>query len=110
MRGLLDACNNAPLTPPSSFDIGIKIRYTPTHYREGKPMKLMVFLVFWYAVAFGTILCQVAWNRGRAGKPARPQASGITLTEGETIVAVADGPGAIRFYISTDVVDEKSYE
>ena len=73
-------------------------------------MKFMVFMVVWYAVAFGIFLFHVAWNRWRSGAYTPPQEPVMALKEGETIVAVADGPGAIRFYISTDVVDEKSYE
>jgi hypothetical protein len=85
------------------------MRYTTALYREGSPMKFMVFLLFWYGMAFGIFLLQV-WLNGRgAGKSPRPQAPLMTLKEGETIIGVADRPGARRFYIG-DVVDEKRYD
>ena len=73
-------------------------------------MNFMVFLLFWYVIVLGLFLIQLAWNRWRAGKPARPQEPHIALKQGETIVGVADQPGAVQFYIGTDVVDEKSYD
>lgn len=73
-------------------------------------MNFMVFLLFWYVVMLGLFLMQLVWNRWRAGKPARPPESRMTLKQGETIVGVADQPGAVQFHIGTDVVDEKSYD
>jgi hypothetical protein len=73
-------------------------------------MNFMVFLLFWYVIVLGLFLIQLVWNRWRAGKPACPQEPRIALKQGETIVGVADQPGAVQFYIGTDVVDEKSYD
>jgi hypothetical protein len=70
-------------------------------------MNFMVFLLFWYVVMLGLFLMQLGWHRWRAGKPARPQEPRMALTQGETIVGVADHLGAVQFYIGTDVVDEK---
>jgi hypothetical protein len=45
-------------TPPHAlFDIGIKMRYTATHYREGSPMRLIVFLLFWYVIPTTSFEC-----------------------------------------------------
>ena len=73
-------------------------------------MNFMVFLLFWYVMVLGLCLMQLVWNRWRAGKPARPQEPRMALKHGETIVGVADQPGAVQFYIGTDVVDEKRYD
>ena len=73
-------------------------------------MNFMVFLLFWCVIVLGLFLIQLVGNRWRAGKPARPQELRIALKQGETIVGVADQPGAIQFCIGTDVVDEKSYD
>jgi len=34
----------------------------------------------------------------------------MILKEGETIIGVADWPDTMRFYIRTNIVDEKRYE
>ena len=73
-------------------------------------MNFMVFLLFWCVIVLGLFLIQLVWHRWRAGKPARPPEPRIGLKQGETIVGVADQPGAVQFYIGTDVVDEKSYD
>ena len=73
-------------------------------------MNFMVFLLFWYVMVLGLCLMQLVWHRWRAGKPARPQEPRIALKQGETIVGVADQPGAVQFSIGTDVVDEKRYD
>jgi hypothetical protein len=73
-------------------------------------MNFMVFLLFWCVIVLGLFLIQLVWNRWRTGKPARPQEPRTGLKQGETIVGVADQPGAVQFYIGTDVVDEKSYD
>jgi cbb3-type cytochrome oxidase subunit 3 len=71
-------------------------------------MNFMVFLLFWCVIVLGLFLIQLVWHRWRAGKPARPPEPRIALKQGETIVGVADQPGAVQFSIGTDVVDEKS--
>ena len=73
-------------------------------------MNFMVFLLFWYVVMLGLFLMQLGWHRWRAGKLARPPEPRIALKQGETIVGAVDQPGAVQFYIGTDVVDEKSYD
>ena len=73
-------------------------------------MNFIVYVLYWYIVVFGIALMQMAWNRWRAGKSARPQEPIVGLKEGETIVGVVDRPDAIQFYIGIDVVDEKSYD
>ena len=73
-------------------------------------MNCMVFLLFWCVIVLGLFLIQLVWHRWRAGKPARPPEPRIALKQGETIVGVADQPGAVQFYIGTDVVDEKSHD
>ena len=73
-------------------------------------MNFMVFLLFWYIVMLGLFLMQLGWHQGRAGKPTRPPEPRLALKQGETIVGVADQPGAVQFYIGTDVVDKKRYD
>ena len=73
-------------------------------------MNFIVFVCCWYAVACGIFLFQVWLNHRRSQARAQPQAPLMTLKEGETIIGVADQPGAVQFYIGTDVVDEKRYD
>jgi hypothetical protein len=73
-------------------------------------MKLMTYVCVWCAIVFGVMLIQDVWNRFRSGACARPQEPVIILKAGETIVAVADRPDGIRFYVEIDVGDGKSYE
>jgi hypothetical protein len=73
-------------------------------------MNFMVFLLFWYVLVLGLYLMQLVWHRWRAGKATRPPEPRMALEQGETIVGVADQPGAVQFYIGTDVVDKKRYD
>ena len=72
-------------------------------------MKLMLYLGVWYAIAFGVMLMQAAWNLWKSSAYKPPEVV-ITLKEGETIVGVEERLNPMRFYISTDVEEEKPYE
>jgi hypothetical protein len=86
------------------------VRYTGILYKKGSPMNFMLFLLCWYAVALGIFLLQRGLNHWRSQVRARPQESLMILKEGETIIGVADWPDTMRFYIRTNIVDEKRYE
>jgi hypothetical protein len=84
--------------------------------REGKgePMDMNVLAPAGIALFFALLMLIVP-----RFKPQRSRAVGITqavaeinfaLKEGQTIVGVMDTKKSMRFYIGTDLIDQKDYE
>ena len=72
-------------------------------------MKFIVYICCWYVIVFVVYLLEVAWHCWCSRVSTHLHEPVLVLKAGETVLGVADGPHAIRFYIG-DVVDEKKYE